>query len=226
MDIWRLIQEGHFEEACKIADSEYAQSKNLLLLRNKVYALFHLKKYEEAYQLGNSIIEVNGGESDVDFVFSGIALWLLDRKKEAIERWGNTEEAHYKDAAGGVDVQVLLYFGAVKTGDGKLKTNVLKVIRKLVKPKRNGGWPTPLGAYILGEITEEELYSRIVSIPILRERQLCQAHFVVAIKELEKGNTSGYLKGLADCISYGPPSYLEQFYYLAKGELELSNTSK
>ena len=44
MDVWALIQNGYFEQACMKADYEYNESKNILSLRNKVYALFHLKK--------------------------------------------------------------------------------------------------------------------------------------------------------------------------------------
>lgn len=184
----------------------------------------YLRRYKEALKLGDRIIEIRGGETDSDFLFSGIALWLLNQKRAAIERWGNTEEAAYKDAAGGVDVQVALYFGAVRTNDNKLKADALKVLKKLLKGKRSPAWPAPIGTYILGEIEREEMFSRVVNIPILRERQLCQAHFVVAVKELEKGNSAGYFIALTDCISYGPPSYLEQFYYLGKGELESSES--
>jgi hypothetical protein len=108
----------------------------------------------------------------------------------------------------------------VVTGAGELKINAVKIMKKLLKPKKGAGWPAPLGTYILGDITEESLFSSVVNIPILRERQLCQAHFAQAIKELERGNKAAYLNSLADCVSYGPSSYLEDFYYLAKGELE------
>lgn len=219
MNIWTLIQQGQFDEACKMADKEYSQTKDILVLRNKIYALFHLEKYEEAYKLGRKIIEITDGKTDVDFVFAGIALWLLGKADEAIQTWGNTEETHYKDAAGGVDIQALLYFAAVKCDNQILKRDVLIVLKRLTKKRRNGNWPTPLATYILGEITKEEMFSKIVNIPILKERQLCQAHFVSAVKELENGNIIGYLASLSACISYGPSSYLEQFYYLAKGEL-------
>jgi len=68
-----------------------------------IFTLFHLRRYKEALKLANRIIEIRGGETDWDFLFSGIAHWLLNQKTEAIEQWGNTEEAAYKDAAGGVE---------------------------------------------------------------------------------------------------------------------------
>lgn len=126
----------------------------------------------------------------------------------------------YKDAAGGMDLQVILYFASIKLGDDILKKETLKKIKKLLKSKRSLNWPGPMGHYILEDMGKDTLLSSVSGVPILKDRQLCQAHFVVAIKELEKGEIEGYRKKLQDCISYGSPSYLEQIYYLAKGELE------
>lgn len=42
LDVWSLVQKGYFDEACKKADVEYAQTGDIFPLRNKVYALFHL----------------------------------------------------------------------------------------------------------------------------------------------------------------------------------------
>lgn len=115
---------------------------------------------------------------------------------------------------------MFLYFAAVKTGDDKLKSNAVKAIKKLLKSKRARNFPGPLGHYLIDDIKDNELLSCVDSVPILRERELCQAHFVLAIKRLEAGDTQGYFKKLRDSIGYGSSSYLAQMYYLAKGELE------
>lgn len=222
LNVWFLIQEGLFQEACKKADLEYEETKNILSLRNKVYALLHLEKYQEAILLSNKIIELRNGETDSDFVFCGIANWLLGNKSEAVQQWHNGESCKYTDAAGGVELQVILYFAAIRMKDETLQSGVVKTLKKLLKSKRSSNWPGGLGKYILGEITEEAMVANIPNIPILKERQLCQTNFVVAIKELEKGNTSEYKKKLQASIAYGPSSYLEQAFYLAKGELKLS----
>lgn len=60
-DVWSLIQNGRFDEACEKADSEYNNSKSVLVLRNKVYALLHLKKYEECNALTEEIIRLVEG---------------------------------------------------------------------------------------------------------------------------------------------------------------------
>ncbi|TAD81045.1 MAG: hypothetical protein EAY75_18310 [Bacteroidetes bacterium] len=77
-----------------------------------------------------------------------------------------------------------------------------------------------MGQFLVGEINEDSLLQQVSAVPILTERHLCQAHFAIAIEKLERVDMEGYENSLKNSISYGPASYLEQMYYLAKGELE------
>lgn len=219
LDVWSLIKNGDFEEACNKADIEYKETKSIFPLRNKVYALFHLGMYSEALELLKLIIKLGNGESDTDYIFSGIAYWLLDRKEDAINIWQEGEKCIYTDAAGGVELQLFLYFAAVYTNDDTLKTKTKKRLKKLLKSKNAINFPAPLGVYILGNLTEGKLLSYVVQVPILRERQLCQADFTIAIKKLEEGKNEEYKNKLKDSFSYGAASFLSEMYYLAKGEL-------
>jgi tetratricopeptide (TPR) repeat protein len=223
LSVWTLIENNEFEKACEKADEEYRNTGDILSLRNKVYALLNLKKYIESISLSEKLIESRKGDTESDFSFLGIANWMLGDTAKAIEAWQQGQNSLYKDAAGGMGIQVFLYFAAIKTGQDKLKSTAIKTIKKLLKSKRAVNFPGPLGHYLVDDITDNELLSYVDSVPILRERQLSQAHFVIAIKKLEADNIEGYYKELKDCISYGSRSYLSQMYYLAKGELEVSS---
>ncbi|UYQ95591.1 hypothetical protein MKQ68_10810 [Chitinophaga horti] len=61
---------------------------------------------------------------------------------------------------------------------------------------------------------------RIVSIPILHNRQLCQANFTLALMKLEQNSTEEYQLYLEAAIKQGPNAWLEKMFYLAKVELE------
>lgn len=220
ISVWSLITNNEFEKACEKADEEYRDSGNIFPLRNKVYALFHLKKYDEIISISRKCIEARNGESSGDFISLGIANWILGNVPNAIGIWKQAQNCPYKDAAGGIDTQVFLYFAAVKTHDDKLKLNTKRTIKKLLKTKRAINYPGPLGHYLLDDIDERQLVSYVANVPILRERQLCQAHFVSAIKSLEGGSIERYYRMLKACINHGSSSYLEQMYYLAKIELE------
>lgn len=221
LDSWQLLELNSFEEACKKADEEYQLSKNIPSLRHKVWALFHLSNYNEALTLAEKVTQLRNGETDDDFISSGIALWALNKREEAIIKWKQAEKAIYTDAAGGVELQIILYFAAIRTNNEALKQETIKKIKKLLKSKRAINWPAPLALYILGNLLEEQLRSYIVEVPILKERQLCQSDFVVAIRELENNEMESYKSKLQEATSYGSSAYLEQMYYLAKGELEI-----
>lgn len=220
LDVWSLIENNEFVKACEKADKEFKNTGDISDLRNKVYALFHLKKYEDVISLCENLIEYRKGESESDFIFCGIANWILGNTDKAIGAWQLAENSIYKDAAGGIGAQVFLYFAGIKTSHEKLRATAIKTIKKLLKSKRATNFPGPLGHYLINDMAENEMLSYISNVPILRERQLCQAHFVSAIKRLEIGDTDGYYKKLRDCIGYGSRSYLSQMYYMAKGELE------
>ena len=184
--VWSLIQNNEFEKACEKSDEEYRTTGDMLSLRNKVYALFHLRKYNDANSLSEKLIEYRKGETSSDFSFSGIAYWILGNTTKAIQAWQQARNSLYKDAAGGIEIEVLLYFAAVKTGQEKLKLDAIRKVKKLLRTKRATNFPGPLGHYLLEDITDKELLSYVATVPILRERQLCQAHFVIAIKNLNQ----------------------------------------
>jgi len=215
--VWTLIEEDRFVEACSVADSE---PNNTLAMRNKTMALFHLGKYQDVVELSEKLILLRNGETDSDFLHLGIAYWALNRTDEAIDIWQQSERCMYKDAAGGIDSQILLYFAGVKIKNEKLRIDASKKIKKLLRSKRSINYPGPLGHYLLDEMSEEELVQYVAQVPILRERQLCQAFFVSAIKSLEFGQIGDYYSGLKKCISFGSKAYLEDTFYLAKIELE------
>jgi tetratricopeptide (TPR) repeat protein len=221
--VWSLVKNDEFEKACELADEEYVNTEDVSHLRNKIYALFHLKKYSEVISVSKKVIEIRKGETDSDFLDLGIANWLLGKNSEAVEAWQKAQYCKYTDAAGGIEPRIYLYFVAVKTKQDKLMAEVIKGIKKILKGKRSINWPGAAGHYLLNEFTDEELISCVSNTPILRERQLCQAYFVMAIKKLERKDEDGYYDKLKGCISYGPASYLEQMYYLATGELEEIN---
>lgn len=224
MNIWELIQNNNFIGACEIADLQYNETKNILLLRNKIYALFHLRKFEGVIELSKKIIELRKGESDSDFINLGIAYWAILDYEKAINAWQEAHSSIYKDAAGGIDVQIYLYYASIRTENDLLKKDTIKGIKKLLKSKRATNWPGPLGSYLLSQIDYSCMMESVSEVPMLKERQLCQGNFVHAIKILEQGNLKVFYEILEFCINLGSSAYLEQSYYLAM--IELFNNKK
>lgn len=216
--MWELIKAGKFDEAIQLADEDYPLSKDTLTLRNKVFALLHVNKYKDCVEVCRQLIDLTRGEVDKDFIYCGIAYWALDRKREALNTWQKAQKTKYTDAAGGIELQVLLYFAAVRLHDDLLKRKVITAIRKLLKNKRSINFPGPLGSLLVDNISLSEV--SIEEDGYLQKRMLCQIYFAKAVKELENGSKESYYRHLNECLQQGPMSYLECGYYLAKAELE------
>jgi hypothetical protein len=221
IDTWALIQNDEFERAILQSNHDFEETGYDLHLRNQMYALFHLARYADAILLSERIVKIQEKiTSSSDYIFRGIAYWLLGKKKEAIDAWEFSATCMYADAAGGVDTQLLLFFASLVNKDAATKSKVMKNLRRKAKSKRAVNWPGPLAQFALGDISETQLLESVSAISVLKERQLCEAHFVIALKKLEEDNFAECAKELQICIGYGPKSYLQRYYYLAKGILE------
>ena len=216
--VWDLIQQERFDEACIRADDEFQEGGSLLVLRNKIFALLQLGRLDEAIALSERIIGLNKGNTDSDFIFLGVARWLQKQHGSAVAAWKAGLHTTYTDAAGGLEIPLLLLFAAIRTQDASLKNETVKLIEKLGKSKKMTNWPGPLGRYMIGRISEEELVASISNQPIVRAKQECQADFYFAVNRLTMGDWVGYRAKLKACISHGAASYVKQELYLARAE--------
>jgi tetratricopeptide (TPR) repeat protein len=226
-DVWTEILAGRFDEACSLADQVFSRTGDIFFLRNKVFALLHLGRFDLAAQTCRQIIELNPRNlsSASDYVRLGVSHWSMGLHEEAISDWRSGFDAIYADAAGGLECPLLVFFASEKLGDTVTEKEMLKRLRKRVKKGKIAGWPAPLANYILGDIDEEALFSHVVNIPSLKGRQHCQASFFAAVRSQRQDCTNRKFY-LEDAVAQGMAASLEAEYYLAKKELETSNEKR
>lgn len=217
-DVWSLIKAQKFTEACEEADAEFARSGDLFPLRNKVFALLQLNKFKETTSLVQRIIDENQGSTDSDFIFLGVARWLDLDHNGAIQAWHSGKHSKYTDAAGGLEIPMLLLFAATKLGDEALRKQALKSIEKLARAKSAVNWPGPLARYLMELGSEQELIASINPKPILHEKQKCQVDFYLGVKSLQIGDQAGFRKSMIACAGSDIVSATKPEFHLAKGE--------
>lgn len=218
--IWQLIKDGHYREACTLADTEYGQQKDALCLRNKVLALLCLGEFEESLQTSQTIIDLTKGTTDSDFIFQGVAHWLSGADGKAIVSWKNGLNCSYTDAAGGIEIPVLLYYAAARKGDATLADESLKLLSSKLDPAIRQ-WPAPIGAYLLGQITKEDVATAISQNAVLKAKQQCQACFAFGVKELASRNKDSALSCFCEAAGLGPVTLARHEIYLARNEMSL-----
>jgi hypothetical protein len=221
--VWDLVKEDRFEEACASADREYEETGSYPVLRNKMIALMMLGKFDEAISISRMIIKSTNGRIDFDFIFLGAIYWIKREYAVAVSIWKEGLNAGYTDAAGGVEIPMLLFFAAVHTQDPVLKKEADKMLKKKIKSKTSVNWPAALGNYLVGAISEDVLHQSFSENPILKSKQKCKADFYAALMRLMNGEKLGYVEKLKSSLSHGPVTYLLQEYHLARAELELTS---
>jgi hypothetical protein len=220
VSVWELIKSGEYDRACRAADEEFRSTSSVFPLRNKVFALLLLNRFADAAELCREIIRSQQGDTDSDFIFLGTSLWLLGDRNQAISAWQSSSETRFTDAAGGVEVALLLLYAAIRVGDSSLRHDAENQLVERCTQPEIGNWPGPIANFVLGRLAEAELLSAInANHPILKAKQLCQAEFYLGLQRLAAGDSAGFLERMGQAKSQGAVSPVKQEFYLADGEL-------
>jgi len=225
-DPWNLIASGHYEQAVRAFTSRLRRDKSLGNYRNRAVAYLNLGDYDKALAdlRAADTMQVTPGDSCLQSI--GVAQWLAGRESEAASTWRDLVRAfeqrkiHYTDAAGGVKSPCLLWFAAVRLGQDELLEAARRLLNEKVSP-RNGrieNWPGPIAKFLLGQITEAQLRSEVEpQIPVLHERELCQAEFYIGVRRLQLGDHAGAKRAFRTAARLAAAK-VENEYYLALHE--------
>jgi tetratricopeptide (TPR) repeat protein len=215
--VWELVKAQQFEEACIQADKEWLSSQSAFPLRNKIFALLNLGRFEEAVIQCEQIIQLVNGSTDSDFIFLGVAYWLQEMHSEATRAWKEALKAKYTDAAGGVEAPLLLLYASARLSDKKLFELSMNMLKKW-KGKVSRNWPGAIASMALGAISADELLLQIESQHFLREKQACQAYFHIGVQFLIKNNTEQFINSMKNGCAQGVFSYSKAEFYLSRFE--------
>ncbi|MEZ6041309.1 MAG: hypothetical protein R3C20_12440 [Planctomycetaceae bacterium] len=173
--------------------------------------------YESAERIDQS-------RSDGNLRSIGVVHWLAGREADAVEAWAEAvrllerNEIEYTDGAGGVQSPCLLWFAGARLKDLTLKDSANSLLKRLLKRRRANNWPGPIGRFLIEQVDAESLRSSVSSVPVLRERELCQAEFYISAQALDDDGRQHYIDGLRRASDHSA-AILEDEFYLAKFEL-------
>jgi tetratricopeptide (TPR) repeat protein len=230
IDPWELIETQEYERAAEAYAQQIEAGDSSKAPRfNRGLALLGMRNYHAAEGVFAEIVRSNRQTPDTssagEYLALGVCQWCQDQPHEAIASWRSGLDAHYTDAAGGVEAPATLLYAARRLHDPAIEREALQLLRRHMASAQLGNWPGAIAPYLLGAISEQEVLMksrRPTAPPVLIERFRCQATFYLGVHALADSSQQDdmvFRTQMRECADswYG---YLEHEYYLATWEVE------
>jgi hypothetical protein len=224
-DGWDLITEGRYADAIATYTEDLVEHAHAPTLRNRATAHLLAGQLTEAKKDVLAAMDVERPpskpgnlHSDGDLLRLGVIEWLEGDHVAAARRWLTTvsalqrDQVEYSDACGGGTAGSLLTFAAARLSDPSYLRVASALFKSLRKRRRIESWPGPVVEFYVGVRTEESLLARVSSVPILRERELCQAHFAIAVSRLLEHDKDRFGVHIREAASYKAAIHEEEFF--------------
>lgn len=230
-DPFHLIPEGRFREAFELYSKELESVPSAPVLANRALSALNMGDLDQALaDFGRADELDRSGEAGRGSSHSSslaMVMWLRGSRDDAASLWRKTlgaiEEGviTHSDLAGGVGVAALLWFSSIHLKRAEDRRLAESFMRKKWATARGKEWPGPIGGFLLGQLSRQELSQAAKSQPEkLEARRQCQATFYAGTKSREAGDLRGEKSELEDSVKFGSVSLIEREYYLAKHELK------
>jgi lipoprotein NlpI len=173
---------------------------------------------EKAQKLFREAIAINP-EVEAGYHWLGVAQWISREFKDAVTAWVASLDCSYRDAAGGMQTPLILYYAACCQPELYPLSRALHLISERSTSPHAKLWPGPLGSFLLQKLDAETLRQYARSRTKQRAtRYLAQAAFYTGVAAFASGDVSAFLAAMRDCaIASQSESLLER--YLARHEL-------
>lgn len=214
-----LLNAGRFAEAVAALSFELQNEKDEFKTFELALANLCAGSLQECFNCITPLINNHKPKYEHLYVYSGVSLWLMKQYRDAVDLWIKGEECGYRDPSGGVGIALLQYFAGVTLQDNTCIQHAMKLLRIRLKAAWAQHWPGPLGRFVVGELTEEQIRieaTRPELNDILAQEQLTQLDFYAGVQCLAVGDRPHYRQHLRRCrlpfeTKFTPESFLAPF---------------
>jgi tetratricopeptide (TPR) repeat protein len=224
MDTWGLIKNGRHPEAIESLTNKLCKQPSPRLYVNRGIAYMNVGQLHRAQDDFEAAERTDTTRGDSYRLRIGAVEWIRGMETEAEQTWEsvvqdlNGNAITYTDAAGGVQAPCLLWFAGMRLENGRLCEIATESLKRTLKSKRTSIWPGIVGQLVLGRTVASSVRAAVSSVPILRERQLCQAEFYIAWCALQDHRRKDCWQALRRSAQLNA-ALLENEFYLARHEL-------
>ena len=178
------------------------------------WAYWGLENYEDALEPFNRAIE-NDPYNLHGYYGRGVTKYFLGDYEGAIE---DLQEAIKNDQQRTDYPHLFLFLMYMRMGDEESARTTLEIHQASRRPARNADWPGSIGAFLLGEMTEDELFERVNETGNPPDPELVmEGNFYAGSLRLIGGDRAGAIAFFQRCLETNIYTFYE--YHSAVAEL-------
>jgi hypothetical protein len=221
---WDLVQTGDFDGAIKRLQEECSLRPSLGN-RNNLGHAYLCKGDLAAAKTVFGDVKRDRPDSAGAFEWAGVVDWISGDQAAAVSDWQSSLNCQYQDAARGVGPLLLLYFASVRQQDKPGLRKTLDLLEERLNGPWSGNWPGPVGRFVLGLISEQQLRDHITGyVEGLQRRRSCQALFYAGVLALRDGNPQRFAESVKAFT--GQRDWIfEREWHLANHEWKIAQSS-
>jgi tetratricopeptide (TPR) repeat protein len=216
---------GYLEQQCSNLDAALADDNKAIQLK---------PDFAEVYSYRASVEFAKNDLADAETDIAEAAKLnsdLTSNAETALEffAWSRYQRQEYGDASADFKsardlnpsddyAHFGIFLSESRLGETKSATEDLKLYLEARKPKNSGDWPSPIGRFLAGQITEQELLAAAEDVDSKKDReQKCEAYFYIGSRHLIAGDKARAEDFFEKCVATGIQNFSE--YQCAKVEL-------
>jgi len=187
---WALLEAREWEAALAAYTASWNNTGNREDLFNRALVLLNMRRWPEAMSDFEQCLSLGRSRGANAYELVGAIHWLMGRQKEAVAWWQSSLKADRPRWNQIARSPALLVYAGVKLGYEWLVMDGLKRLKGVWKPGHNPRWPGILPGMYLGEVSADRPEVYVSNLPVIGERELCQAYFYTGVIALRNGDTA------------------------------------
>lgn len=221
---FELLTAGRYEEALSAFQTQYAQRRSDGVLNNVGFSQLALRRFDEARDTFDQVLSRHRDWGS-QFGHCGVVRWIQGDRLAAVKLWEEGLEATYQDAAGGLQLPLLLYFAGVRAPDVTSASGARDVLAARANDIRAAGqWPTPIAQFLVGSKTLEALRTTSAASDAGSEvRRSALVEFYAAVRALESRDQEAWKRGVGACAANRGAEQVNE-WHLARAEAASSGS--
>jgi hypothetical protein len=217
-DGWELVLEGRYDEAISRLYEQYEEIGADGFLGNIGCAYMLKGDPDRAVEIMEGLLSRKYAGT-THYALAGVANWLCCGHEQAVSLWKKGRSCQYTDAAGGMELPLLLFYASVRTPVLIGKDETKDLLQQQLQHSWAACWPGPLGAFVLGKMTEDEARQKAVfTVEEVTRRQTMQVEFYAGLRALAGGDARRFNACMKRCASTKGGELTNEFY-LARHEV-------